>query len=284
MSRRLSICDQAKAGIVRQVRALFNDQACGEQPVQRSDNVLFSPDPMIWRVHGDVVSMLVGGVAALSPDAATCGAGWSVGSFQLTDRHARATAANSPLHCRDNYGDCNEAEATIARVRAIHLRIGGTLSDGTAYRADDPALLAWVHVSKAWCFLAAWQQYGNRRLSPSQEDQYYAEFATIVDALGAAPVPRGRAETNEALRAIKPELIVDSRTREIARLVLGQTPSSALAIPVQRLVMKAAVDLLPDWARRMHGLVGSSVSLRPVVRSGVLQMASTLRWAFRRAG
>ena len=276
-----SIRDQTKTGIVRQVRTLFNDQTRGEEPVKRSDTALFPPDSMIWRVHGDVVSMMVGGVSALLLQMlhpAVLAGVWDHSNFR-TDmlgrlrRTARFIAATT-------YGERAEAETAIARVRAVHSHIGGTLPDGTPYRADDPSLLAWVHVSEAWSFLAAWQHYGDRRLTLAQEDLYYAEFASIGSALGADALPRNRAATNQALRNMQPALIADGRTREVARLVLDQTPSNPLAIPLQRTIAQAAVDLLPSWARRMHGLHASPVFMRPVVRSGTRQMAKTLRWAF----
>ena len=276
-----SIRDQTKTGIVRQVRTLFNDQTRGEEPVKRSDTALFPPDSMIWRVHGDVVSMMVGGVSALLLQMlhpAVLAGVWDHSNFR-TDmlgrlrRTARFIAATT-------YGERAEAEAAIARVRAVHSHIGGTLPDGTPYRADDSRLLAWVHVSEAWSFLAAWQHYGDRRLTLAQEDLYYAEFASIGSALGADALPRNRAATNQALRNMQPALIADGRTREVARLVLDQTPSNPLAIPLQRTIAQAAVDLLPSWARRMHGLHASPVFMRPVVRSGTRQMAKTLRWAF----
>lgn len=277
----LTIRDQTKIGIVRQVRALFNDQARGEEPVQRSENALFPPDSMIWRVHGDVVSMMVGGVSALLLQMlhpAVLAGVWDHSNFR-TDmlgrlrRTARFIAATT-------YGERTEAEAAIRRVRAVHAHIGGALPDGTPYRADDPALLAWVHVSEAWSFLAAWQQYGDRSLTLAQEDRYYAEFANIGSSLGAGALPRNRADTNQALRTMQPALVADGRTREVARLVLDQTPSNPLAIPLQRIAMQAAVDLLPDWARRMHGLNASPLLMKPAVRSGTRQMAKTLRWAF----
>ena len=277
----LSIRDQTKISIVRQVRTLFNDQARGEEPVQRSGDALFPPDSMVWRVHGDVVSMMVGGVSALLLQMlhpAVLAGVWDHSNFR-TDmlgrlrRTARFIAATT-------YGGRTDAEAAIARVRAVHSHIGGALPDGTPYRADDPGLLAWVHLSEAWSFLAAWQQYGDRRLTPAQEDLYYAEFATIGTALGAAALPRNRAGTNQALRAMQPALIADGRTRTVARLVLHQTPGNPLAIPLQRTIAQAAVDLLPDWARRIHGLRASPVFMKPVVRSGTRQMAKTLRWAF----
>jgi len=277
----LSIRDQTKIGIVRQVRALFNDQARGEEPVQRSEDALFPPDSMIWRVHGDVVSMMVGGVSALLLQMlhpAVLAGVWDHSNFR-TDmlgrlrRTARFIAATT-------YGERTEAETAIRRVRAVHAHIGGALPDGTPYRADDPALLAWVHVSEAWSFLAAWQQYGDRSLTLAQEDRYYAEFANIGSSLGAGALPRNRADTNQALRTMQPALVADGRTREVARLVLDQTPSNPLAIPLQRIAMQAAVDLLPDWARRMHGLNASPLLMKPAVRSGTRQMAKTLRWAF----
>src|SRR5258706_7366618 len=51
--------------MVGRVRALFNDQARGETPVVRREDGLFGPASVVWRVHGDVTTMMVGGVAAL---------------------------------------------------------------------------------------------------------------------------------------------------------------------------------------------------------------------------
>lgn len=278
---RRAIRDQARNEIVRQVRTLFNDRTRGEEPVRRSDNALFAPDSMSWRVHGDVVSMMVGGIAALLLQMlhpAVLAGVWDHSGFR-TDMlgRLRRTARFIAI---TTYGDRTEAEAAITRVRAVHAHIAGKLPDGTPYRADDPELLAWVHISEAWCFLAAWQRYGNQRLTPDQQNRYYAEFASIGAALGAHPLPLERNATERALRAIRPELVTDHRTREVARLVLEQRPENALAVPVQRVVMQAAVDLLPPWARRMHGLAAPSVAMVPIVRAGTLQLAKTLRWAF----
>jgi hypothetical protein len=42
------------------------------------------------------------------------------------------------------------------------------------------------------------------------------------------------------------------------------------------LIMKAGADLLPDWAREMHGLPKAS----PVVRNGARTMQRTLDWTY----
>ena len=54
-----------KQAIAEGVVAIFNDTSRGERPVQRRTDGLFGPQSVAWRVHGDVSSMMVGGVAGL---------------------------------------------------------------------------------------------------------------------------------------------------------------------------------------------------------------------------
>ena len=54
-----------RRALVRQVRTTFNDRSKGETPVPASDQALFQRGSVIRRVHGDVTSMMVGGIAAL---------------------------------------------------------------------------------------------------------------------------------------------------------------------------------------------------------------------------
>ena len=54
-----------RTAITEGVAAYFNDRAQGEKPVQRHPDGLFGPGSVTWRVHGDVASMMVGGIAAL---------------------------------------------------------------------------------------------------------------------------------------------------------------------------------------------------------------------------
>ncbi|MEG3150823.1 oxygenase MpaB family protein [Sphingomonas sp. ZT3P38] len=269
-----------RRGIVQQVRAVFNDQAKGERPVVRSPDALFQPGSVVWRVHGDVTTMMVGGVAALLLQMlhpAVLAGVWDHSDFRrdMLGR-LRRTARFIAL---TTYGARDEAEATIAKVRAIHDHVDGTLPDGTSYRAGDPRLLAWVHVSEAVSFLDAWIRYSEPTMSAADQDRYFDEFASIAEALGADPVPRSRAEADALIAAMRPELAVDARTREVAAMVLGQQARSLSAMPVQALTFQAAVDLLPGWARRMHGLAGPRLT-RPLVRVGTFGIARTLRWAF----
>jgi uncharacterized protein (DUF2236 family) len=270
----------AKRAIVSRVRAVFNDRARSETPVVRHEDGLFGPASVVWRVHGDVTTMMVGGVAALLLQMlhpAVLAGVWDHSNFRndmlgRLRRTARFIALTS-------FGARDEAETAIARVRDVHDHVHGTLPDGSAYRADDPRLLAWVHVAEAICFLDAWIRYGEPEMSMADQDRYFAEFAQVAEALGANPVPRNRAEAELFIKAMKDELVVTVRTHEVARLVLDQRAGSISAAPVQAVTFQAAVDLLPRWARRMHGITGPALTL-PLVRVGTSSLARTLRWAF----
>lgn len=270
-----------KRALIAQVRKTFNDQAKGEKPVVRQPDGLFGPKSVAWRVHGDVVTMMVGGVSALLLQMlhpAVLAGVWDHSAFRQDmlgrlRRTARFIAVTG-------YDSREAAEAAIAKVREVHTRVRGFLPDGTPYAADEPRLLAWVHVTEALCFLDAWIRYAEPRMSLADQDRYFAEFAIIAEKLGADPIPRSRAEAEALVQSMRGELVADARTKEVARLVLAQPAPSLATKPFQTMIFQAAVDLLPAWARRMHGLAGPGIA-KSVVRTGTAGMASAFRWAFR---
>jgi len=266
--------------LVRDIRAVFNDQDRGEKPVPMSDDALFARGSVIWRVHGDVTTMMAGGIAALLMQMlhplALAGV-WDHSTFRddmigRLRRTARFIAVTT-------YGERGAAETAISRVRRVHAKISGVRPDGTAYAASDPRLLAWVHVCEATCFLNAWIRYGEPGMSRVDQDAYFAESARVAERLGADPVPRSRAEAEAMLRDMRRELRVDARTREVAKLILAQQGGDPRRAIAQNVVSEAAVALLPSWARAMHGLSTSPLKA-PFVHLGALGMASALRWAF----
>src|SRR4051794_5863864 len=189
-AKRPDMLAPVRRALVRQVRATFNDRSKGQQPIARSDQALFARDSVIWRVHGDVTSMMAGGIAALlmqmlHPQA--LGGVWDhsdvhsdmIGRLRRTARFIAVTT----------YGEREAAEHAIERVREIHRHVGGVLPDGTEYRADDPHLLAWVHVAGALMFLDGWRRYGEPRMSIADQDLYFAEAGEVARMLGADPVP-----------------------------------------------------------------------------------------------
>src|ERR1700722_15389359 len=124
-----------KRAIASEVVAIFNDQSRDEKPVVRSADGLFGPKSVVWRVHGDVTRMMVGGVAALLLQMlhpAVLAGVWGHSNCREAMRGGRRVFSH-PIHPTGE-----EAEAGFHLVRAIHDRIGGTLPGGTPYSANDP--------------------------------------------------------------------------------------------------------------------------------------------------
>ncbi len=167
-------------------------------------------------------------------------------------------------------------QAIIDKVKGIHRKLGGTLPDGASYKVDDPTLLAWVHVTEIKSFLDAWVRYGDPGMSAADQDAYFDEMARIGLALGADPVPRNRADAEALIRSMRPQLKADARTREVAALVMGQRIGGAAEGVAAGLVMAAGADLLPDWAREMHGLPAAL----PTQKFGARSLARTLDWVY----
>lgn len=245
------------------------------------DTGLFAPDSVAWKVHGDFTAMMVGGVAALLLQMLHPGAlagVWDHSDFRRDmSGRLRRTAT---FIAATTYGSTATAEAMIAKVRQIHDRVSGTLPNGTPYSANDADLLLWVHAAETWCFLAAYRRYRARRMTIAEQDRYIAEVAIVAERLGATDVPRTRAALDAYLRRMRPHLRYDARTAAVAAALLRQRPATPAMAPMQAMLMEGGFDLLPDWARALHGLNRPALA-RPAVRIGVQGVGRVLRWALK---
>ena len=269
-----------KKAIASEVSAIFNDRDRGERPVMRRGDGWFGPSSVVWRVHGDIAGMMVGGIASLMLQMlhpAVLAGVWDHSQFRedLNGR-LRRTARFIAL---TTYSSAEQTEAAIDRVRKNpRFRGRRTLPSGQPYNANDPELLAWVHVTEATCFLEGWVRYAEPKMTLADQNQYFAEIARVGRALGADPVPTTKAEARRLINEIRPTLLVDDRTREVARILLTKRADNPIAEPLQQLTMQSGLDLLPDWARRMHGI--PTPPFRPLIRASTMGVARTLRWAF----
>jgi uncharacterized protein (DUF2236 family) len=278
-SNAVSTLEGFRRSVAGQVGAFFNDAAQGQQPIKPSQDALCPPDGIAWKVHGDLAGMMVGGVAALlwqmlHPQAL---AGvWDHSDFR---RNMHGRLRNTARFIAvTTYGARSEAEAAIARVRRIHDYVNGTLLNGTAYDANDPRLLAFVHLAGSAMFLAGYRRFANPAMPTAERDSYWREVAVIAEKLGADPVPRSEAEAEALGAEFLPELRPDERSRAVRDIILNAPPERLRLFPVQRLLMRSATDLLPREVRRLHGLRSSGLAL-PAVGAATFGLASTLRWA-----
>ncbi|GAA4053048.1 oxygenase MpaB family protein [Parerythrobacter jejuensis] len=262
------------------MRAVFNDVENGQEPVPPSDDALFEKNTPIRMVHADLVGMMVGGVRGLllqmlHPHALQ---GVLDHSNFREDMHGRLRRT-ARFIALTTFGHRDDAKEAIERVNRIHLRVQGTLLDGSPYTATDPRTLAWVHVAESTSFLAAYLRHVRPDMPGSEQDEYYRQFAVIARGLGADPVPINRNEAEMLFREMRGDLRASPQAREVADLVLTQRPPGSPPA-VQAMLGGEAVALLPAFARSMLGLERPGLAALPA-RAATWGMGKTLRWAFR---
>ncbi|MCF5710740.1 DUF2236 domain-containing protein [Pseudomonas syringae] len=247
----------------------------------KGDPGLFGPQAVCWAVHGDFISMMVGGISALMLQAlhplALAGI-WDHSNFR-DDMLGRLRRTGQFLS-GTTFGSTRDADWLIEKVRTIHLNITGTAPDGRPYAASDPDLLTWVHVAEVSSFMAAHLRYLNPHLSAADQDTYYAETALVAQRLGARDVPHSREAIDDYLTNIRGQLVCDARSREVLRVLLEAPAPNLLVKPFGVLMMQAGIELLPNWACDMLD-VSQGPLKRKMIRLGVNTCAPILRWAVR---
>ena len=113
----------------------------------------------------------------------------------------------------------------------------------------------------------------------SRQDRYVAEMAQVGQRLGAHDLPVTRHLALTQLQAFRAELRVDERTRETIHLVENH-PCDPLDRPLVSLVVRAAFQMLPDWALDMLERPRSCALEQAAVRAALQGMGASLAWAF----
>ena len=250
--------------------------------VSADDPGWFGPGSAVWRVHADVGSMMIGGFSSLLLQTLHPGAmaGVDQHSNWRQDPLGRLRRTANFLGVT-TFGTSAEAEGAVALVRRIHGKVEGVRPDGIPYRATDPELLRWVHVAETWQFLRAYQRYSGRPLSRPDRDRYLAEVATVGEALGATDVPRSVRQVTRYLADVRPELAATDAALETVADLLRPVRD-----PVERaareVIMRAAVGLLPDWARQMLGLRSRFPFDDHMAQAAATAVTFTVRWALGR--
>ncbi|WP_430869004.1 oxygenase MpaB family protein [Demequina aurantiaca] len=214
----------------------------------------FPPDSPMRRVHGDA-STFVGGLRALllqslHPLAMAGVAGHSGYRGDPWGRLART----STFLAFTTFGMADDAQEMVDRVRAVHERVRGKAADGRPYRASDPHLLLWVHLAEADSFLRAHQEFGARKLTDAEADEYVAQSGRVASALGATEVPQTVAELAASLEGFRPELEATAEALDTAHFLLKEPPLPWAVRPGYKMLAAGSVALLPGWARDELGL------------------------------
>ncbi len=274
LSRRVSIA--ATAQIRRWVLEAFpRNQSGVVYDAPPGDPGWFGPGSVTWRIHSEFPGMLAGGLCALMlqllhPRALAGVYDHSNFREDLVGRLRRTTS----FVAGTTYAPVAEVEKLVARVRRIHAQVVGRLPDGSAYAADDPELLTWVHVTEAYGFLEGCRRYC-REVPVAIADRYYDEYRRVAEALGARDVPSSQAQVQAYFAAQQDQLRMDARSREVLDVL------SAVRLPVplpgvsREMFLAAGAALLPQWAEQMIGR-SRGQHLQSVVAARMLRSVAPL--------
>jgi len=248
------------------------------------DPGLFGPQSVVWKVHADFSSMMVGGLSSLMIQTLhprALAAVWDHSNFrhQLKARLGRTAM----FVAATTYGGVDLATQNIERVNAIHTKIRGIDLNGQAYCANDPHLIKWVHLVETISFLNAYQHLTLRPLSPSECDRYVVEMNKVGEMLGATNLPITFNDAKNAMKQYESELVFNQRTRETLHSIESYSVEFTEK-PFFALILSASFDIVPDWLLQKlqrH----SDLCLQINTRRFVLQIAShPVQWMLNEQG
>lgn len=238
------------------VDALFSGE-----PGRRSDfaqpareEALLPADSLSWRILKNPVALFIGGTAAvileLAEPAVRAGV-WEHTSFRKDPlNRLKRTGLAAMISV---YGARSVAEPMIARVVRVHASIQGTTAAGIRYSASDPRLLTWVHATAAFGFAVAYDRYV-RPLSTQNLNDYYREGAPISRLYGAVNTPLSGLEMQALFDSTRSRLAPSPIIFEFLRIMRDTAAFPRPLRWVQPVLLRAAVELVPEWLRTTLGL------------------------------
>ena len=184
------------------------------------------------------------------------------------------------------FGDDQERNETLARIRAIHVRVTGTLpraagpfAAGTPYSASDPELLLWVHATLLESIVMTTELLIGP-VTTDARDAFCSESAPTLVALGGDPARAPR--TWEALAGYiarmhrSGTLHITQEARDIADAVL-RPRLHGVTLPGGALHRSITIGLLPSPIREAYGYSWDARRARRLKRiAGFLRVSRRL--------
>lgn len=231
-------------------------------------------------VHGDLPSMLIGGLGSLF--------------FQMLHPYAMAGVAQHSRYQDDplgrllqtanfinatTYGPKPAARAAIARVLNVHQFVRGVADDGVTYDAKDPHLLLWVHCAEISMFLTSYRRFGAHSLSDHDADRYVHEMVPLALDLGVVNPPNSVAELDDALLSFRPELRLSADGRVARDFIAHGVMTSRAQRLVYRLFVLSAWKLLTPWAQELLAVSPNEARDRVAIRPATKMLCHLIRLA-----
>ncbi|MBA2516676.1 MAG: DUF2236 domain-containing protein [Solirubrobacterales bacterium] len=224
----------------------------------------FTDDSMLRQVHREFAVALSGQRALLMQATHPVAfAGFFAHTGALDEPYERL---NRTAQVMDTigFGTREAADRATRRVRAMHKRVGGELTEpagrfpaGTPYAADDPVLLMWILASLVDSSLLVYEKYV-RRLSRHERNAYWQDYKVIGNlfALEDHEMPDTIEDFDAYMRDMLTgeDLFITDEARELAVRIVMKPPVPFKARPLLELANQITVGLLPSRIRRGYGL------------------------------
>jgi uncharacterized protein (DUF2236 family) len=269
--------------VIRQTvrRTVKSTTTAQDYLIPPGDPGLFGPDSVIWQVHADFISMMIGGISSLIMQAlhpqAMAGV-WDHSTFKedLPGRLGRT----AQFIAATTYGSKEMALSAIDRVKRIHDKVTGVDDQEISYQANNPHLLKWVHITESLCFLNSHIRYRQPQMGVTEQNQYFLEIAQIGHLLGGTDLPVTLAATIEAIHSYQSELRMTKRVETVIDL-LDHFPTNLLGKPLLSLIVKAGFYNLPNWVYPLIGYTPPSLIQKKLLDATILTIAKPVRYALR---
>ena len=223
------------------------------QSLSAADPGYFGPGSVSWRIFSHA-SYGISGVAAVLMQALHPVA------MAAVDRHsAFRTDAWRRAHLTADYvftitfSSRAVADAAAERVRTIHRTVSGSdPQTGRVHRADEPALLLWVHVVHTLFALRGYERFV-RRLPDLEADRFVTEQVIAAELVGLDRrlVPKTRRELETHMSGVEGLGVTEPARRFAGMLMRARMPVTMR--PFWALHILGAAALIPPEVCRAYG-------------------------------
>jgi len=229
------------------------------------DEGLFGPESAVWKIHGNVAT-IVGGIRALLLQATHPAPLNGVASHSRYEIDPLGRLAGTTKWLTiTTFASKSEIAREANRVNAMHSKVTGsfTTKAGTLapYRASDARYLLWVHCAFTDSFLKSYLAVGEGIRPPAEDDspligreladRYVREWALSAIPLGLEDAPRTLEELERVLDEFRnQELTLNEMTREVVGFIL-KPPFSRAGLFFYSILAKAAILTLDERDREL---------------------------------
>jgi len=239
--------------------------ACGRKRVDPTRS-LYGPDSVTWRINREAIILLGGGRALLLQVAHPLVAAGVAAHSNFRRAPLQRLWRTLDLMLTMTFADGLHAIAAVREIERRHARVRGTLDDdvgpfprGTAYAANDPELLFWVHATLVDAALLVYERFVEP-LPPATRRAYYEESKIGARLFGVPNrlIPRTLRDFEDYMRAMidGDALTVGAAGKAIAASIL----SPPLPFGVRQILQTAnffTIGLLPEAIRARYGYTWS---------------------------